>query len=174
VKRFLVRRKAAKFDLQIHAERGERYVQFLQTNLAAAHRLLRPALAHLSIALVDSARMRRLHKTFLADGNLTDVLTFPLETDSRGQTIGGEIVICPAVAMDQARRRKSPARNELLLYALHGMLHLCGFDDKTPTGFEKMHVKEDEILTQLGVGPVFRPPRPPSPRQSRRRSRGRS
>ncbi|MGA2584837.1 MAG: rRNA maturation RNase YbeY [Tepidisphaeraceae bacterium] len=165
-----MRRKAAKFDLQIHAERGERYAQFLRIQLAAAHRLLRPALSHLSIALVGSARMRRLHKVFLADGTLTDVLTFPLEFDARGQTLGGEIVICPAVALQQARHRRTPVRNELLLYALHGMLHLCGFDDKTLAGFEKMHVKEDEILTQLGVGPVFRA----SPRSIRKRSRGKS
>ena len=44
---------------------------------------------------------------------------------------------------------------ELLLYAAHGVLHLCGLDDRTAAGFREMHRKEDEILTRLGVGPVF-------------------
>jgi hypothetical protein len=48
----------------------------------------------------------------------------------------------------------------LLLYGLHGMLHLCGFDDRTERAFRAMHAKEDEILTRLGVGPVFRPTPP--------------
>jgi probable rRNA maturation factor len=44
-----------------------------------------------------------------------------------------------------------------LLYSLHGMLHLCGFDDRTEPDFRRMHQTEDEILTRLGVGPVFQP-----------------
>ena len=38
---------------------------------------------------------------------------------------------------------------------MHGVLHLIGFDDRTAAGYRKMHRKEDEILTRLGVGPVF-------------------
>jgi ssRNA-specific RNase YbeY (16S rRNA maturation enzyme) len=35
------------------------------------------------------------------------------------------------------------------------MLHLCGFDDRTDRAFAAMHQKEDQILTRLGVGPIF-------------------
>ncbi len=48
-------------------------------------------------------------------------------------------------------------RNEVLLYALHGMLHLSGFDDRTDADFRKMHRMEDRLLARLGIGPVFGP-----------------
>ncbi len=47
----------------------------------------------------------------------------------------------------------------MLLYAVHGLLHLCGYDDRTPAGFRRMHRKEDDLLARLGVGPVFGPTR---------------
>ena len=48
------------------------------------------------------------------------------------------------------------ARDEVLLYALHGVLHLCGYDDRTDRDFAAMHRREDEILERLGVGAIFR------------------
>ena len=72
-------------------------------------------------------------------------------------------------------------RKEVLLYALHGMLHLCGFDDRTAKDFAVMHEREDDILKKLGVGRVFAPkttrkrvglPMPPG-RFGRRREGGR-
>jgi hypothetical protein len=70
------------------------------------------------------------------------------------------VVICVSVGRRAAVARGIPIAHELLLYALHGMLHLCGFDDRTGRAFRAMHAKEDEILTRLGVGPVFRPTPP--------------
>ena len=61
----------------------------------------------------------------------------------------------PAEALRQAKREGHKPERELLLYALHGLLHLCGYNDKTPREFRRMHRAEDMILTQLGVGPVF-------------------
>ena len=83
------------------------------------------------------------------------MLTFELEHDPRGGVVSGEVVICVPEARRQAKKRRSPVERELLLYALHGMLHLIGFDDRTEAGYRKMHEKEDEVLTELGAGPVF-------------------
>ena len=59
-----------------------------------------------------------------------------------------------------------------LLYALHGLLHLCGFDDTTPRGYSQMHGKEDQLLTELWIGSVFRlrpkTRKPPSRRLKRK------
>ena len=46
-------------------------------------------------------------------------------------------------------------KKEALLYAVHGLLHLCGFDDRTARDFDVMHQREDEILCAIGVGAVF-------------------
>jgi probable rRNA maturation factor len=113
--------------------------------------------------------MADLHLRFMDIPGPTDVLTFELDHDPRGRVTAGEVVVCVPYALREARRRRVPPRAELLLYALHGMLHLCGYDDRTDRDFATMHRREDEILNQLGVGPVFaRPPATAPPRRPRR------
>ena len=87
----------------------------------------------------------------------TDVLTFPLDLDVRGRPVAGEVVVCVSEARRRAKEHGVPLERELLLYALHGLLHLCGYDDRTDASFRAMHRTEDQILTRLGVGPVFAP-----------------
>ena len=99
--------------------------------------------------------MSALHKQFMAIAGPTDVLTFPMETDTRGRVISGEVIVCVPQALRQAKARTIPPRLELLLYALHGLLHLLGYDDRTDSAFRIMHRTEDAILTELGFGPVF-------------------
>lgn len=144
-------------QLEITAKAGRRYVPFLRRGLMGAFDILKPPLRELSIALVGDSTMSDLHQRFLGISSSTDVLTFPLDCDARGRVRSGEIVVCVPYAMRQARMRGIEVGRELLLYALHGTLHLAGFDDKTASGFRRMHRKEDEILTALGLGPVFIP-----------------
>jgi rRNA maturation RNase YbeY len=152
------RHGGAAINIEIQSIASARgHVPFLRDHLKAAHRILQPKLTELSLALVGSADMRRLHTEFLSQTDSTDVLTFELEHDSHGRVLGGEVVVCVPVARRQAKILGNRVGNELLLYALHGMLHLCGFDDRTPADFAAMHVREDQILTQLGVGQIFRP-----------------
>ena len=142
-------------DLEVTATTGRQYVPYVAKHLRAAHTLLRPRLTELSLALVGDARMSALHRQFLNIPGPTDVLTFPLDTDARGRVIAGEVVICVPEARRRAAREGTEVRKELLLYALHGLLHLAGFNDSTELGFRAMHRKEDDILTRIGVGPVF-------------------
>ena len=144
-----------KFLLQIHAATGKRFVPFLRRNLLRAHAILKPALNEMSLALVGDARMSKLHAQFMGIEGPTDVLTFPLEDDARGRVTAGEVVVCVAEALRRAKDHKERPERELLLYALHGMLHLSGYDDRTAADFRRMHRTEDKILTQLGIGPVF-------------------
>ncbi len=141
--------------LDLHATTGKRFIPFLRLHLPAAHAILDPPLAELSLALVGDARMAQLHEQFLGIPGPTDVLTFPLDTDHYGRPTSGEVVVCVPEAGRRAKELGNPVERELLLYALHGLLHLCGHDDKTDSGYRRMHRTEDMILTQLGVGPVF-------------------
>lgn len=99
--------------------------------------------------------MGDLHVRFINVAGPTDVLTFPLEEDSRGRATIGEVVVCVPEARRQAKTRGVELRLEVLLYALHGMLHLSGFDDKNERDFRTMHRTEDAILQRLGFSPVF-------------------
>lgn len=141
--------------LDVSGATGKRHVTYLRRHLRAAHAVLRPPLAELSLALVGDARMSALHARFMGIPDPTDVLTFPLDHDARGRVTAGEIVVCVPQAARRARGTGVSVERELLLYALHGLLHLCGYDDRTGPGYRRMHRREDMILTQLGVGPVF-------------------
>ncbi len=141
--------------LDIHAPVGGQYVSALRRQILAAHALLHSPLKELSLAIVPRRKMAKLHEKFLRQSGPTDVLSFEFDRDPRGRALSGEIVICHTIARQRARRLGHPPAHELLLYALHGLLHLSGFDDRTPSAFTIMHAKEDQILTRLGVGPVF-------------------
>jgi rRNA maturation RNase YbeY len=156
------------FNVTITAEAGRAFVPFLRKQLRAAHgvlestttsrgRLRRLPLRELSVALVNDARMSALHDEFMGIHAPTDVLTFPIDEDPRGRVTSGEVIVSVPQARRLAKQHRIPARLELLLYAVHGMLHLLGYDDRTARNFQTMHALEDHILTQLGFGPVFTP-----------------
>jgi probable rRNA maturation factor len=142
----------------ITAETGRAFVPFLRENLVKAHRATAARgrrLREMSVALIGDARMGELHEQFMGIHGPTDVLTFPIDQNAAGAVLSGEVVVCVPEAKRQATLRKISPRLELLLYAVHGMLHLLGYDDRTARDFQVMHRTEDEILTKLGFGPVF-------------------
>ena len=142
----------------ITAETGRAFVPFVRENLVKAHRATPSRgtkLRGMSVALVGDARMGELHEEFMGIHGPTDVLTFSIDENASGAVTSGEVVVCVPEAKRQAAVRKIPPRHEVLLYAIHGMLHLLGYDDRTPRDFQLMHRTEDEILTKLGFGPVF-------------------
>jgi len=143
--------------LSISAEAGKPLATFIRRRLSQALSLVKTDLRELSVALVGDRRMSELHRRFMNLPGPTDVLTFEIEHDSRGRCIAGETILCVPEARRQARARGVELRHELLLYAIHGLLHLSGFDDRTAAGYRKMHRMEDRILTRLGIGAVFAP-----------------
>ena len=158
-------------QLTIHASLGKSFVPFLRTHLRRAHALLPSTrLTDLSLAIVDDATMSRLHLQFMNIPTPTDVLTFPLDESDDGLPTTGEVVVCLPEARRRAREEGVPLKNELLLYALHGLLHLSGFDDRTARDYRRMHQTEDRILSSLGIGPTFMPSRKPAsaPKKSSR------
>jgi len=86
--------------------------------------------------------------------NTTDVLSFDLRDDPEAP-LDAEIVICRDQAMRQAQMRGHEPRMELLLYALHGLLHLIGYDDQSSQQATQMHQREDELLVKAGFPPVY-------------------
>lgn len=143
----------------ITAVAGRAYVPFLRRSLTRICQQVRIP-PGLSFALVGDAMMSNLHGQFLSIPGPTDVLTFELDYDARGWVISGEVIVCVPEARRQAKRHGTKVGHELLLYCLHGLLHLTGYDDLDDAAHRKMHRAEDRILTAIGIGPVFRPALP--------------
>ena len=131
------------------------FLAYLEHWLPTAVQSIPAAPRSISIALVGDRRMAALHKKFSDVPGPTDVLTFELEHNAHGHTTGGEIVLCVPFARREGKQRGNRAENELLLYALHGVLHLSGYDDRDPAAHQRMHAEEDRILREIGIGPVF-------------------
>jgi probable rRNA maturation factor len=106
--------------------------------------------AEISIAFVDDATIHRLNKRYLDHDEPTDVLSFPL-SEPNARRLAGELVIGAEVARGQAEGRGHDVRAELALYVIHGLLHLCGHDDKTERGAREMRERERHYLRALGL-----------------------
>ena len=104
--------------------------------------------AEISLAFVDNPTIHRLNKRFLDHDEPTDVLSFPL-SDPNTRKLMGELVIGAEVARDQAAVRGHDVQAELALYVIHGLLHLCGYDDHTEADAQAMRERERHYLRLL-------------------------
>lgn len=94
------------------------------------------------VSLVSDEAIAAVHGEFMADPTPTDVMTFH----------HGEILVSADTAMREAPAHGHTHEEELLLYIVHGLLHLNGYDDMTPPARDRMHRRQDEILQQLITG----------------------
>lgn len=105
----------------------------------------------ISIAIVDDAKMHALNRQYLQHDYPTDVLSFVLEQDEAKKSLDGEIIVSAGYAAREAARYGWTADDELMLYVIHGCLHLVGHDDQTPEGKEAMRDAEKKHLAQFGL-----------------------
>jgi probable rRNA maturation factor len=106
--------------------------------------------AEISLAFVDNPTIHRLNLRYLQHDEPTDVLSF-LMSDLSAKRLSGELVIGAEVAKAQAEERGHDVQAEVALYVIHGLLHLCGFSDKSPTEEKEMRQRERHYLRQLGL-----------------------
>jgi probable rRNA maturation factor len=104
----------------------------------------------ISLAFVDSATIHRLNRQYLGHDEPTDVLSFPLG-EPNARRLAGELVLGAEVARDQAAGRGHDVQAELALYVIHGLLHLCGYDDATEADAAAMRERERHYLRRLGL-----------------------
>lgn len=117
--------------------------------------------AEISLALVDNPTLRELNVQYLGHDYDTDVLSFLLEETQvgepdpekrgAGKQIEGELIISTEMACNIAKEYNWPAESELLLYIVHGTLHLLGYDDLTEEEIPLMRQREREILSLSGI-----------------------
>lgn len=111
----------------------------------------------ISIAIVNDDRMHALNRQYLQHDYPTDVLSFVLEYDETSKSLDGEIIASADYAAREAPRYGWTANDELLLYVIHGCLHLIGHDDQTPEGLAAMRAAESKYLAKLGLQHRFEP-----------------
>jgi probable rRNA maturation factor len=103
----------------------------------------------LSVAVVDAEEITELNRRFLGHAEPTDVLSFPMQDET--SDLFGEVIVCAAVAAREAKKRNISFDAELALYAVHGLLHLLGYDDSTPGKRARMQERERAILAEFNL-----------------------
>jgi probable rRNA maturation factor len=156
---------------QKHVRVSAPYVKKVVRVVLAAERV---SSARISVALADDATVRRVNRDYLGHDYDTDVLSFLFESGpdatsalnarrSRAplrngtgrrvtnRRIDGEVLISGEMAAHMAKRFGWGPREELTLYLVHGLLHLCGYDDLNRKQRRAMRGREREILETLGI-----------------------
>jgi probable rRNA maturation factor len=113
-------------------------------------------LVELSVRLVDVGAMTALHEHFMNEPGPTDVLAFPMDElhdhrtdedeDDAPPTLLGDVVLCPAVAAEQAATHGQSTETELHLLCTHGVLHLLGYDHADQAEEREMFSAQSRLL----------------------------
>ena len=108
-----------------------------------------------TLELTTPAAIRTLNRDFRNVDAVTDVLTFPAW---EGEAVLappdgylGDIAVCLARAKEQAISYGHSLRRELAFLAVHGVLHLLGYDHMAPDDERKMFSRQDAILNEMGI-----------------------
>ncbi|RFU61330.1 rRNA maturation RNase YbeY [Bacillus sp. V59.32b] len=116
--------------------------------------------SELSVTFVDNARIREINKEYRSKDAPTDVISFAMEElgENEIEVIGteiprmlGDIIISIERAAEQAEEYGHSIDRELGFLALHGFLHLLGYDHMNEADEKKMFTKQKEILNQYGL-----------------------
>jgi probable rRNA maturation factor len=132
------------------AQRGAKTV--LRQAIAAASAVVPGGTGELAIVLTDDSAIRTLNRTWRGKDEPTNVLSFPAPTSSRGAPcVLGDIVIAYETTAREALSEHKPFRHHLAHLAVHGFLHLAGYDHEMDEEAEAMERLEIAVLAQLKV-----------------------
>lgn len=100
-------------------------------------------LGTLAYTFVDDEELWRMNKQFLNHDTYTDIISFDY---SEEDTVSGEIYISVDRLVENAGKHNVTLREELLRVMAHGLLHLCGYKDKSPIQQKQMRAAEERAL----------------------------
>lgn len=113
--------------------------------------------AELSVTFVDKAEIQEINRDYRQKDKVTDVISFAFEEEEdifEGMDVPrvlGDIIICTDVAIEQAEQYGHSFERELGFLALHGFLHLLGYDHMTEEDEKVMFERQKDILNQFGL-----------------------
>jgi len=161
------------FEIDVSCQSKTQQVNLKLLQAAIEHGLREEQVrsAVLSITIVDNAAIHVLNKQHLNHDFPTDVISFQLdwtsgtsntpvpESSATGRSakcsIEGEIIVSAEYAAETALSVGWTTQDELTLYAIHGLLHICGYDDLTPVEKDIMRARERAVLRGLGLSPQY-------------------
>lgn len=119
------------------------------------HSASAPPIAEIALRIVDAAEMVALNTHYRGQNKPTNVLSFPAETPEHfaselSALLLGDVVICHAVVVAEARQQGKSTAAHYAHMVTHGILHLCGFDHQHKKQAQIMERVERDILMAQG------------------------
>ena len=138
----------SKSDIYVHIDNHQDCLPIQEGVIVKAVRgilsFLQIQCEEISLYFTTKKEISALHAEYFDDPTPTDCISFPVDKNYLG-----DIFICPAVAIEYAKAHQLDAFEETLLYIIHGILHLIGFDDIEPADQRQMRVMEKKCLNYL-------------------------
>ena len=128
-------------SVRVFRERMDRLIRFV----ARAEGV---RIGSIDLAVVDEEEMAELNERYLRHAGPTDVLSFDL-SDPGADGLHAQIVVCGDVAAAEASRHGLTPQQELMLYVIHGLLHLTGHDDQSAPKAHAMRARQEELLSRF-------------------------
>ena len=108
-----------------------------------------------NIILVDENKIHEINKEYRGIDRATDVISFALEdskdVEFEGYRLLGDIYICDKKVLEQAKEYSHSVKRELSFLAIHGLLHLLGYDHMNEKDEKVMFALQEEILESYGI-----------------------
>lgn len=165
-------KNASPFEIDV--ANSQRHIQlsrkFIRDAASATLHAEKVATARISVALVDDRTIHEINRQYLQHDYPTDVISFLLDCEipanthsglrktprGRGLSIDGEIIISTETAKRTAPNFNWTPQDEAVLYLVHGLLHLVGYDDLSPEELAVMRRRERAILKLLNLTPTYK------------------
>ena len=119
---------------------------------------LSTARAELAIVLTDDSAMRALNRIWRGVDKATNVLSFPTKRAGEGPPLLGDIVLAYDTIAREASHQRKPFAHHVAHLAVHGFLHLLGYDHEQHADAEAMEQAERDILRRLAIPDPYRRP----------------
>jgi probable rRNA maturation factor len=103
----------------------------------------------LNLTFIDDKEMQELHIKWMDLPGSTDVLSFPMDMPEDGEAVTlGDIVISPRFAEDQALKAGHSTNHEIFILAIHGLLHILGYDHEDVDDEKVMFALQEAIVSE--------------------------
>jgi probable rRNA maturation factor len=126
----------------------------LREAVIAAARYRGFTIGRIGIRVTDNATIRQCNDQFMKHDYPTDVISFGYELNP--PRLEGEMIVSAEMARERAREIGWSSDHELLLYVVHGTLHLTGMDDRDAPSRTSMRDAERDVLVRLGIDEIVR------------------
>lgn len=143
-----MRRQKPKIEIADRTGRSKTITSLLRQVLRKSLEELKLSNREVSVLLVNNREMQKLNRQYRGKKRPTDVLSFSQEPNKK-EVLLGDIVIAIPIARKQAKEHRHSLQRECAVLAVHGLLHLLGYDHEKPRDAKTMFAKQNKLLSRV-------------------------